>query len=97
MQRVEHGEAQRVLLRRLRVRRGGGAHVGVLDEAQQLLELGGVVAGAGERLLERGDGGELVLLHDAAELRRQRDVPLRRQLEQLEVFELLHEGRHVVL
>ena len=56
-----------------------------------------MVVAAGQALLERGDGGEAVLLHDAAQLRRQRDVPLRRELQQLVVLELLHERRHIVL
>ena len=56
-----------------------------------------MVVAAGQALLERGDGGEAVLLHDAAQLRRQRDVSLRGELEELVVLELLHEGRHVVL
>lgn len=56
-----------------------------------------MVVAAGQALLQGRDRGESVLLHDAAQLRRQRDVPLRRELEQLVVLELLHERRHVVL
>ena len=56
-----------------------------------------MVVAAGEALLERGDGGQAVLLHDAAQLGGQRDVALRGELQQLVVLELLHEGGHVVL
>ena len=97
VQRVEHGEADGVLFGGLGVRRGEKKDVGVLDESHELFELVRVVVAAGQALLQGGDRGEAVLLHDAAQLRRQRDVPLRRELQQLVVLELLHERRHIVL
>lgn len=72
-------------------------HVRVFDDPHQLLQLVGVVVAARQTLLQRGDSREAVLLHDSAQLRRQRDVSLRREFQQLVVLELLHEGGHVVL
>lgn len=97
VQRVQHRQANRVLLGGLRVSRLALRHVGILDDAHQLLQLVAVIAAARQRLLQRADGRQPMLLHDAAQLRRQRDVALRRQLQQLVVLELLHERAHVRL
>lgn len=97
VQRVQHRQADGVLLGGLRLSPSHSAHVGVLDDAHQLLQLVAVVAAARQRLLQRADRRQSVLLHDAAQLRRQRDVALRRQLQQLVVLELLHERAHVRL
>ena len=72
-------------------------HVRVFDDPHQLLQLIGVVIATRQTLFQRGDGSETVLLHDSTQLRRQRDVSLRGEFQQLVVLELLHKGSHVIL